>query len=165
MCPHYGSGLETILHVCRDCPVIQGELDSLLFPREDIVTVGLSLWKNLVDPWARVNFDAGFFADLRATSTEIVIRNWLFARDLGFYWVEIEGDSEVLLSKLQSVATGRSTGFLPQRDVIWMEDGSESVLGWVLRDRWEGFIVASSWIEDCGLFLTVVWPYRTCVRN
>lgn len=28
-----------------------------------------------------------------------------------------------------------------------------------------GFIVASSWIEDCGLFLTVVWPYRTCVRN
>lgn len=23
MCPHYGSGLETILHVCRDCPVVQ----------------------------------------------------------------------------------------------------------------------------------------------
>ncbi|MBA0849912.1 hypothetical protein Goshw_022582, partial [Gossypium schwendimanii] len=85
------SGLETILHVCRDCPVVQEELDSLWFPREDIVTVGLSLWKTLVDPWARVNFDAGF------------------ARDLGFYWVEIEGDSEVLLSKLQSVATGRST--------------------------------------------------------
>ncbi|MBA0642387.1 hypothetical protein Goklo_026778, partial [Gossypium klotzschianum] len=35
------------------------ELDSLLFPREDIVTVGLSLWKNLVDPWARAQLVSG----------------------------------------------------------------------------------------------------------
>lgn len=26
-------------------------------------------------------------------------------------------------------------GFLRRRDVIWMEDGPESVLGWVERDR------------------------------
>ncbi|KAK5845935.1 hypothetical protein PVK06_002183 [Gossypium arboreum] len=51
------------------------ELDSLSIPREDIVTVGSSLWKTPVDPWARVNFDAGFFADLQAASTGIVIRN------------------------------------------------------------------------------------------
>ncbi|MBA0550926.1 hypothetical protein Golob_021834 [Gossypium lobatum] len=73
------------------------------------------LWKLPVDPWVRVNFDAGFFVHLQATNVGVV--------DLGFQTVELKGDSAVLISKFNVVAIDRST----MSSIIW--DVKRLVLG------------------------------------
>ncbi|MBA0676340.1 hypothetical protein Goari_017819 [Gossypium aridum] len=159
MCPRCGCGPETILHVCRDCPGI------------------LHIWHNLGISWdpvlaaddtpinwvgqlfaqgtrhVRVNFDAGFFANLHVASAGVIVwdsaglilglacfwqdngsclltsealawvRDICFAQDLGFRKVELEGDSTVLLSKLNAAAIDRST----ISSIIW--DAKRLVLG------------------------------------
>ncbi|KAG8502933.1 hypothetical protein CXB51_000750 [Gossypium anomalum] len=101
----------------------------------------------------RVNFDAGFFVNLQVASAGVIVRDsaglilgltcfWqdnvsclltseafayvraiCFAQDLGFQKVELEGDSTVLISKLNAIAIDRST----ISSIIW--DAKRLVLG------------------------------------
>ncbi|MBA0580463.1 hypothetical protein Gorai_022679, partial [Gossypium raimondii] len=100
-----------------------------------------------------VNFDAGFFANLHVANAGVIVwdsaglilglaclwqdnvsclltsealacvRAIYFAQDLGFRKVELEGDSTVLLSKLNAAAIDRST----ISSIIW--DAKRLVLG------------------------------------
>lgn len=131
-----GSSVTSIIHTS-----ILGylrELESLSLPREGAAAVGSPHWMPPADSWVRVNFDAGFYADLQAASAGIVVRNDIglfmgstcfwenhvpcllfaealacvkaiqFVQDLGFHWVEFEGDSLILISRLRGAQLDRS---------------------------------------------------------
>ncbi|KAK5775627.1 hypothetical protein PVK06_043540 [Gossypium arboreum] len=102
-------------------------LDTLLLHRVGSEAFAPLFWKAPTDLWVRPNFDAALFINLQAASAGVVVRNnegllsrstcfWKeqipcplsaealafaqairFARDLGFRWVETEGNSAVLL--------------------------------------------------------------------
>ncbi|KAA3465727.1 hypothetical protein EPI10_000868 [Gossypium australe] len=87
MCPRCGCGPKTILYVCRDCPRI------------------LHMWHNLGISWDLVpdNISCPLTSEALAC-----VRAIHFAQDLGFKNVELEGDSEVLISKLNVADIDRS---------------------------------------------------------
>lgn len=97
------------------------------------------LWQLPEDQWVKGNFDRGFYSDMGASSTRIIIRDTSglimgatcsrnsnilsvevvealvavqaiqFAQEMGFHRVEFEGDSLVVISKLKMQGLVRST--------------------------------------------------------
>ncbi|MBA0635428.1 hypothetical protein Godav_025546 [Gossypium davidsonii] len=121
-------------------------------------------WTPLKTRWAKANFDEGFCSDLHKSSTKVVIRDengllmgaycsWnrnirspeatealaavqavRFAQDMGFRRVTFEGDSIVVISKIEAQHLDRSEeresscshakeGFRQKRDMKWVEEG------------------------------------------
>ncbi|MBA0636144.1 hypothetical protein Godav_024864 [Gossypium davidsonii] len=114
------------------------DLDSLPSGSENITAIESLLWRPPVDPWVCVNFYDGFFDNYKVSNTRVAVKNserllmglayfeqehvpcllrtealacmraLEFARDLGFRCVELEGDSVMLISKLNSYDIDRS---------------------------------------------------------
>ncbi|KAK5845943.1 hypothetical protein PVK06_002195 [Gossypium arboreum] len=122
MCPRYGSGPGTILRVCQDCSSI------------------LEVWHGLGIIWTPapevedtpIRWIGQLFANNErqdhipcplSAETLACVRAIRFSWDLDFHWVEIEGDSAVLISKLQCAATDRS----PVSAFVW--DTKQLVVG------------------------------------
>ncbi|KAK9001972.1 hypothetical protein V6N11_024665 [Hibiscus sabdariffa] len=73
-------------------------------------------WTALVDPYVKVNYDASFksnassyhVASSTAAEAQAAIYGLNFASDLGFQWVEMEGDSRAIVTKLLSASSDTS---------------------------------------------------------
>ncbi|MBA0860179.1 hypothetical protein Goshw_014851 [Gossypium schwendimanii] len=151
MCPRYGCGLETILHVCPDCYLC--DLESLPSGSRNIAATESLLWRPPVDPWVCVNFYDGLFDNYKVANMGVAVKNSEgllmglayfeqehvpcllttealacmralgFARDLGFRCVELEGNSVVLISKLNSYDIDRSKVSTLVKDAKRLESG------------------------------------------
>ncbi|KAK5795202.1 hypothetical protein PVK06_036460 [Gossypium arboreum] len=116
MRPRCGSGPETILHVCRDNPVVKEVWHGLgyswhIIPESEDTTIQWAASTGIVvrNSEGLLLGSACFWEKhmpcLLQKEALACVQAIRFAQDLGFHWVEIEGDSAVLISRLRSLAT------------------------------------------------------------
>ncbi|MBA0736683.1 hypothetical protein Gogos_010206 [Gossypium gossypioides] len=92
----------------------------------------LRLWRKSTEPFVKANFDAGFYSHLGSAGAGGNFKYLVsFAKDMGFRAVEIEGDSLMVISKLEGNGAAylmEKEGLCQKCDAWWVEDGPQAAL-------------------------------------